>query len=284
MQELGTDRAFVQDQYSDAAKLRIRIETHQRYSQGDTDRILDDATRALHLSPGLRMLDVGCGAGGWHARATHAGARLVGADLMHGMLREARLVGVDLPPTPSFCQADAQALPFRDAAFDRVLCAGVLYHVSDCERALREIRRVLRPGGRTVISTNGAFAMRRIYELHTSAARELGFDPLPITSGHFTMDDLPLVQRVFATAQRYILEGALVFETAEPALSFYASNRIDALRDAPPDASHRARLLPAMRERIEEIIQRERSFTVSKSVGYFVATADHSSPDQAMPG
>ena len=54
MQELGTERAFVEDQYSDAARLRIRIETHRRYSQGDTDRILDDATRALHLSPGLR--------------------------------------------------------------------------------------------------------------------------------------------------------------------------------------------------------------------------------------
>jgi SAM-dependent methyltransferase len=276
MQELGTDRDFVVDQYSDAAKLRIRIETHQRYSHGDTDRILDDATQALHLSPGLRMLDVGCGAGGWHARATQAGARLVGVDLMHGMVREARLAGADLQPTPLLCLADAQALPFSDATFDRVLCAGVLYHVADCERALREIRRILRPGGRTVISTNGAFAMRRIYELHSSAARQLGFDPLPITSGHFTMDDLPLVQRVFPTAERYILEGALVFEASEPALSFYASNRIDALRDAPRDGSHRPRLLPAMRERIDEIIEREGSFTVAKSVGYFVATADAS--------
>jgi SAM-dependent methyltransferase len=227
------------------------------------------------------MLDVGCGAGGWHARATQAGARLVGVDLMHGMIREARLAGADLQPTPLLCQADAQALPFSDATFDRVLCAGVLYHVADCERALREIRRILGPGGRAVISTNGAFAMRRIYELHASAAHELGFDPLPITSGHFTMDDLPLVQRVFPTAERYILEGALVFETAEPALSFYASNRIDALRDAPPDASHRVRLLPPMRERIEEIIKREGSFTVPKSVGYFVVTADTSSLDPA---
>ena len=62
MKELGTARAFVEDQYSDVAKLRIRIETHQRYSQGDTERILDDATRDLRLLPGSRMLDVGCGA------------------------------------------------------------------------------------------------------------------------------------------------------------------------------------------------------------------------------
>jgi len=92
------------------------------------------------------------------------------------------------------------------------LCAGVLYHVADCERALREI-----------------------------PCRS------PITSGHFTMDDLPLVQRVFPTAERYILERALVFDSPEPALRFYASNRIDALRNAPTDARHRPRLLPAMR-------------------------------------
>src|SRR2546429_7856256 len=57
------------------------------------------------------------------------------------------------------------------------------------------------------------------------------------------------------------------------ALRFYASNRIDALRDLPIDGSHRPRLLTVMRERIEAIIRREGAFTVPKSVGYFVATA-----------
>jgi SAM-dependent methyltransferase len=278
MQQFGTDRAFVEDQYSDSVKLRIRIETHKRYSRGDTERILEDATWALQLSPGLFVIDVGCGAGGWHPQLTAAGARVLGVDLMPGMIREARVAGSGLQPTPLFALADAQALPFKDATFDRVLCAGVLYHVPDCGRALREIRRVLRPGGRAVISTNGAYAMRRIYELHAVAARELGYDPMPISAGRFTMDDLPLVQRIFPGAERRILEGALVFDAAEPALSFYASNRIDALRDLPSDASHRPRLLTVMRDRIEEIIAREGAFTVPKSVGYFVATADPSAP------
>jgi hypothetical protein len=54
MQQLGTDRAFVQEQYSDADKLRIRIETHEPYSRGDTERIVDDCVAALALSPGLQ--------------------------------------------------------------------------------------------------------------------------------------------------------------------------------------------------------------------------------------
>ena len=78
---------------------------------------------------GLRMLDVGCGAGGWHARATQAGARLVGVDLMQACFARRDWQVRIYNRRQSFCQADAQALPFRDAAFDRVLCAGVLYHV-----------------------------------------------------------------------------------------------------------------------------------------------------------
>jgi ubiquinone/menaquinone biosynthesis C-methylase UbiE len=273
MQQLGIDPAFVRDQYSNADKLRIRIETHERYSQGDTERIIDDCLGALALSPGLRVLDVGCGAGSWHARIAAAGAAVVGMDVMAGMLQEARAVGAALQPTPVFARADAQALPFCAATVDRVLCAGVLYHVSDCKRALLEMRRVLRPGGRAVISTNGAYAMRRIYELHADAARELGYEPLPITPGHFTMDDLSLVQQVFPSTTRHVLQGALVFRTAEPALRFYATNRIDAVRDRPSDASHRARLLPAMRQRIEAVIQQEGEFIVPKSVGFFVGEA-----------
>jgi SAM-dependent methyltransferase len=163
-----------------------------------------------------------------------------------------------------------KAVPFGSATFDPVLCAGVLYHVPDCEQALREMRRVLRPGGCAVISTNGAYAMRRIYELHAEAAIELGYAPMPIAPGHFTMEDLAMVQQVFPTATRQVLQGALAFKTAEPAPRFYATNRIDAVRDRPSDGTHRGRLLPAMRRRIEGIIERERGFVVPKSVGLFV--------------
>ena len=78
------------------------------------------------------------------------------------------------------------------------------------------------------------------------------------------------IQAAFGPVERCVLEGALVFETAAPALHFYATNRIDALRDRPADGSHRARLLPRMRERIEAIIAREGVFSVPKSVGLFI--------------
>lgn len=270
MQSLGTDQAFVAEQYSDAERLRIRIETHARYSEGETERLIQDALDALALAPGMRVLDVGCGSGSWHARLSATGARVIGVDLMEGMLREARSASAGLVPGPLLAQCEAQALAIADARVERVLCSGVLYHVADCERALREIKRVLAPGGCAVISTNGAYALRRFYELHAKAATELGYEPLPITPGHFTMDDTPVVSRVFSSVDRHILEGALVFKSADPALRFYATNRIDALRDRPADNSHREPLRARMRELVQTEIDREGAFRVPKSVGFFI--------------
>jgi SAM-dependent methyltransferase len=171
--------------------------------------------------------------------------------------------------------ADEWAIPFQTATFDRVLCSGVLYHVADCRTALAEMRRVLRPGGLAVISTNAADTMARLNELHADAARALGYMPMRVSGerGHFSMDDLALVQSVFPSAKRHVLEGALVFAEAEPAVRFYATNRIDGIENPPSDKRHRAALIPLVRKRIEAIIEREGAFRVPKSVGWFVAHA-----------
>jgi len=129
------------------------------------------------------------------------GAKVVGVDLMAGMLREARAATAHLEPRPAFAQADALALPFADASFDQC-SARASCTTSQTANARYARCAACTSGGRTVISKNGAYATRRIYELHADAARELGYEPLPITRGHFTMDDLSLVQQVSPPVER----------------------------------------------------------------------------------
>jgi SAM-dependent methyltransferase len=174
-------------------------------------------------------------------------------------------------PGAWWVRGDAIALPFMNASFDRVAAFGVLYHVRNWQRALEEMRRVVRPGGRVVISTNGPDAMRRILDLHSSAAVEAGYTPSPRTGSAFHLDHLEQVRTVFPGVERHVIRSALEFPDADPALRFYATNRIDFLDDRPPDGSHRARLLPIMRRLIEAMIDREGVFSVPKSFGYFVA-------------
>jgi ubiquinone/menaquinone biosynthesis C-methylase UbiE len=96
---------------------------------------------------GLDVLDLGSGQGIDLVRYARAGARATGIDLTprHVELAQqhASAIGVGV----NIVEGDAENLPFADASFDRVASNGVLHHTPDMPAALREIRRVLRPGG-----------------------------------------------------------------------------------------------------------------------------------------
>lgn len=108
-------------------------------------------TNALRIDGGERVLDVACGSGVVaRAMAEIAGSRTVpvGLDIAPGMLAVAR----DLEPAIDWRHGDAQALPFADASFDRVACQFGLMFFPDPVEALREMLRVLKPGGRLAMS------------------------------------------------------------------------------------------------------------------------------------
>lgn len=92
--------------------------------------------------PGGRVLDVGCGTGRNLALFGN-GVRAIGLDPCSQSLRKARRRAPGVP----LVRARAEALPFRDGAFDAVVSGLVFCSVSDVPRALAEVRRVLRPGG-----------------------------------------------------------------------------------------------------------------------------------------
>ncbi|HEY8532452.1 MAG TPA: class I SAM-dependent methyltransferase [Micromonospora sp.] len=102
---------------------------------------------------GRRVLELGCGAAAAARWLAREGARVVALDLSAGMLRHAvagaRRTGVVVP----LVQADALALPFASEVFDIVCTAfGAIPFVADSARVMREVFRVLRPGGRWVFS------------------------------------------------------------------------------------------------------------------------------------
>jgi SAM-dependent methyltransferase len=95
------------------------------------------------------VIDIGCASGyllqDLHHRAPHV--ELIGLDLLDSGLRRAHA----LIPQARLLQADACAVPLEDASVNAVVSANLLEHVPDDERALAEIHRVLKPGGRAVL-------------------------------------------------------------------------------------------------------------------------------------
>jgi len=99
---------------------------------------------------GLALLDVGCGTGNQLVanRGVVPSAQLVGVDRSVGMLRQAQYKAPDL----TWVQADGALLPFGAPYFDFVTCQYALHHVHDKAAMLEAVFRVLRPGGRFVLS------------------------------------------------------------------------------------------------------------------------------------
>ena len=108
---------------------------------------------------GERVLDVACGTGlvaFEAARAVGPAGAVVGIDLSGQMVEAARLrASKKALSNVRFARMDAESLALPDASFDLALCALGLMYVPDPERAVREMRRVLRPGGRMVLAVWG---------------------------------------------------------------------------------------------------------------------------------
>jgi SAM-dependent methyltransferase len=92
-----------------------------------------------------RVLEIGCGTGCDLLQFMKNGARATGVDVTDRHLELAR---ARIGPFADVQKADARSLPFRDATFDYVYSHGVLHHIAEPDRVVREILRVLKPGGR----------------------------------------------------------------------------------------------------------------------------------------
>ncbi len=119
--------------------------------------VAEDLITDAQLQPGERVLDVACGTGvvtRLAAERVGANGTTVGLDLNPGMLAVARAA---TPPELSidWHEASADSMPFPDDSFDVVLCQMGLQFVSDKIAALREVRRVSRPGGRVFVTVPG---------------------------------------------------------------------------------------------------------------------------------
>ena len=139
----------VRAQFGKTAAAYVSSTTHA--SGQDLERLIDVAAPRS----GERALDLGCGVGHTLRRIAPLVAFAVGADATFEMMQAGR-ESVVAAPNAAFVQSDATALPFADAWFDLATCRLAAHHFTAVAAAFRDVRRVLRPGGRFVLVDNYA--------------------------------------------------------------------------------------------------------------------------------
>lgn len=143
-----------------------------------TRQTVEPTLDAAHVGSGMRMLDVCCGPGMLSAGALKRRAIPVGLDFPDVVALARRLV-----PDAEFQAGDAQALPFPDNSFDVVVCGYGVIHVPDPEQAIREMLRVVRPGGRVAISVWDSRPANIAMSLVYGAVRSHGNLNVPLPHG-----------------------------------------------------------------------------------------------------
>jgi ubiquinone/menaquinone biosynthesis C-methylase UbiE len=228
---LWTDRSVLQRvQYRTDANLAARQSLYQ-HQQPRID--LPAAVLDLASPRGDEMVaDVGCGNGAYLAelaRRGHAGP-VTGVDLSVGMLAAAHRRA----PTAGLLAGDAAALPLRDHAADLTLSAHMLYHVPDARAAVRELRRITRPGGAVLVLLNDHDHLRELRDLMAAAFRSLAGQP-PQQAWPRLDEGQDLLASEFTSVVRHDFVSELLIPGPEP-IQNYARSTVTAQNHPDLDA------------------------------------------------
>lgn len=134
--------------------------------------------RSLKIASGSRVLDVGCGTGliiPWLLEEVGEDGHVTAMDIAERMLAIAcKKHGCS---NTEFIHADIASAPFLDESFDEVICHNCFPHVVDKHRAVEEMFRILKPGGRVTVCHNES--REEVNALHRFIGEEVGMDVLP---------------------------------------------------------------------------------------------------------
>ena len=200
--------------------LQKRIDIHTVYGTRNID---DWMLEVLPLTPGMDILDIGCGAGKqcflFH-NYLKGDCAITGGDVNESLLAQAREIAVEKQIEIPFITLNFnQKFPFEDNSFDLITCCFAIYYAEDMPFTIREIHRILKPGGKIFLSGPLPENKQMFYDIITEATGK-AIPPMP-GSSRFKSEIYETVKSIFSTTELLPFENPLVFtDGPEPFLDY----------------------------------------------------------------
>lgn len=269
--KLFQDAHYLQhNQYRTSSNLDARAGLHRQFSTADV-RWQPWVFDWLALTPGMRVLECGCGPGWlWRENMNRipANCHITLTDLSPGMVAEAEAALAGSGHRFEFQQASIQALDFADGTFDVVVANHMLYHVPDLPQALAEVQRVMKENGRLVAATNGNKHMVELADLVPDALKKAVSSLRMRGQGEMLAFRLEngraILEPYFDTVELHLYDDSLWITEVEPLLA-YAFSMISPDENVPETA------VTQLREAWAAKIEADGGIRISKHSGVFVA-------------
>ena len=200
--------------------LATRIDIHTKYGGRNIDQWMLDL---LQLQPSSKILDVACGAGKQCFSYYHylnGQADILGSDVSEDLLNQARAENEKQKAGMKFVNIDFnKRFPLEDNTFDFTSCCFAIYYAEDVPFTIREMHRVLKPGGR--LFTTGPMPENKqlFYEIIREATNNKPIPPMP-GSSRYKSQFLPEIEKLFSKVEVHVFENPLTFNAVEPFIAY----------------------------------------------------------------
>ncbi|WP_252250524.1 methyltransferase domain-containing protein [Clostridium sp. ZBS13] len=214
----------IKEQYNSDENLNLRTNLHSyNINKIDWDKWCFQKMNLLKCS---KILELGCGVGKlWikNQNFIDENSEIILSDFSPNMLKCAKNNLENLDCKFKYKKINAEDIPYDDESFDVVIAEHMLYFVTDIEKALSEIKRVLKPNGIFYVTTNSCNSMIELNKLAEKFDPNLDINNNGLSSRFDLENGEKMLKKYFNNIESEILEGKIILDKAEPVVSYKAS-------------------------------------------------------------
>ncbi|MBY7007111.1 methyltransferase domain-containing protein [Clostridium botulinum] len=214
----------IKEQYNSDENLNLRTNLHSyNINKIDWDKWCFQKMNLIKCS---KILELGCGVGKlWikNQDFIDENSEIILSDFSPNMLKCAKNNLENLDCKFKYKKINAEDIPYDDESFDVVIAEHMLYFVTDIEKALSEIKRVLKPNGIFYVTTNSCNSMIELNKLAEKFDPNLDINNNGLSSRFDLENGEKMLKKYFNNIESEILEGKIILDKAEPVVSYKAS-------------------------------------------------------------